>query len=145
MLIVIVIIGILVTALLPRLTWAQAKARNTARKIDLNQLTTALNAYQVDYGKFPPSLDDLKGTYIKDVPQDAGSKKWCSSAPEWSYYYKTIWDNDNGFVLQAELEQEGVNAQANFWGDCADEGVTLEDCKWGACKDMENPKYVIIQ
>lgn len=74
MLIVIVIIGILAAALLPKFAGAQAKARNTARKADLNQLTTALNAYQVDYGQFPASLDDLKGTYIKDVPKDAGGK-----------------------------------------------------------------------
>lgn len=145
MLIVIVIIGILAAALLPRLTWAQAKARNTARKADLNQLTTALNAYQVDYGKFPSWLEELKGAYIKDVPQDAWGKKWCSSASEGSYYYKTIWDEANGFVLQASLEKEWVNAQANFAWDCADEWASLEDCKWGACKDMDSPKYVIIQ
>jgi type II secretory pathway pseudopilin PulG len=38
MLIVIVIIGILAAALIPRLTGAQAQARDTARLADLNQL-----------------------------------------------------------------------------------------------------------
>lgn len=144
MLIVIVIIGILAAALLPRLTGAQAKARNTARKADLNQLTTALNAYQVDYGKFPSSLEELKGTYIKDVPKDAGGKKWCGSASEWSYYYNQVGEGE-WFVLQAALEVEWVNAQANFGWDCAGEDVQLEDCRWGACKEMDSPKYVIIQ
>lgn len=46
MLIVIVIIGILAAALIPRLTGAQAKARNTARKADLSQINTAIMAYQ---------------------------------------------------------------------------------------------------
>ena len=45
MLIVVVIIGILASALLPRLQGAQASARDTARKSDLSQLGSALVSY----------------------------------------------------------------------------------------------------
>lgn len=53
LLIVIVIIGILAVALIPRLTWAQARARNTARMADLRQIQAALALYNADTGKYP--------------------------------------------------------------------------------------------
>jgi prepilin-type N-terminal cleavage/methylation domain-containing protein len=45
LLIVIVIIGILAVALIPRLTGAQATARDTARKATLQQVATIISAY----------------------------------------------------------------------------------------------------
>jgi general secretion pathway protein G len=55
MLIVIVIIGVLATALIPRLTQVQGRARDTARKTGLQQILTALVTYQSDYGQYPGS------------------------------------------------------------------------------------------
>jgi len=46
MLIVIVIIGILAAALIPRLTSARGRANDVARKADLQQIATALISYQ---------------------------------------------------------------------------------------------------
>jgi prepilin-type N-terminal cleavage/methylation domain-containing protein len=45
LLIVIVIIGILAVALIPRLTGAQASARDTARKATLQQVATIISSY----------------------------------------------------------------------------------------------------
>jgi prepilin-type N-terminal cleavage/methylation domain-containing protein len=53
MLIVIVIIGILAAALIPRLSSARGRANDTARKADLQQVASALVAYQIDHGTFP--------------------------------------------------------------------------------------------
>jgi type II secretion system protein G len=53
MLIVIVIIGLLSRALIPRLTSARARANDTARKADLRQIATALTMYQMDKGNYP--------------------------------------------------------------------------------------------
>jgi type II secretion system protein G len=53
MLIVIIIIGILAAALLPRLMSARGKANDTARKADLNQVAAAIISYQMDAGSFP--------------------------------------------------------------------------------------------
>lgn len=55
MLIVIVIIGILAAALVPRLQDVQARARDTKRKADLRSIDTALQIYQSDNGQYPPS------------------------------------------------------------------------------------------
>ena len=53
MLIVIVIIGILAAALVPRLQSVQSRARDTKRKTDLSQIVTAMEIYRVDNGKYP--------------------------------------------------------------------------------------------
>jgi len=60
LLIVIVIIGILAVALIPRLTGLQARARDTVRIADITTLRTAITAYTVDNnGKVPPSVGSL--------------------------------------------------------------------------------------
>jgi type II secretory pathway pseudopilin PulG len=56
MLIVIVIIGILVAALVPRFAGSQSQARDTARQSNLSQISTALALYANDYGTFPNSV-----------------------------------------------------------------------------------------
>ena len=53
MLIVIVIIGILAAALIPRLASARGRANDVARKADLSQVAGALVSYQIDRGTFP--------------------------------------------------------------------------------------------
>ncbi len=53
MLIVIVIIGILAAALVPRLTSVQGRARDTKRKADLRQIAQALEIYKGDNSKYP--------------------------------------------------------------------------------------------
>ena len=70
MLIVVVIIGILASAILPKLQGAQGSARDTARKSDLSQLGTALVAYVNNRGEFP------KGS------KPAASTPWAKPASE---------------------------------------------------------------
>lgn len=53
MLIVVVIIGILSAALLPRLQGAQSSARDAARRSDLNQLGSAILSYYNNRGEYP--------------------------------------------------------------------------------------------
>ena len=53
MLIVIVIIGILAAALVPRLQAVQGRARDTKRKADLRTIYNALEIYVLDNGKYP--------------------------------------------------------------------------------------------
>lgn len=52
MLIVVVIIGILAAALIPRLQTVQARARDTKRKADVTQIGSALAVYGSDNGNF---------------------------------------------------------------------------------------------
>lgn len=147
-LIVIVIIGILTVALLPRITWAQAKARNVARKADLNQVATALAAYNGDNGSYPDALTALEtDSYLKSLPKDPGNKKACSST-EWDYNgyaYKRQWD---GYVLWAYIEKESGNASVNYVWDCPLSATPDTVCD-GKCDTSsagsDQLRYVIYQ
>lgn len=78
MLIVVVIIGILAAAILPRLTGAQAATRDTARRSALNQIAQGLELYNTSNGTYPSVitdagigtelLTDLKPDYMKSIP-----------------------------------------------------------------------------
>ena len=70
MLIVIVIIGILMAALIPRLSSARGRANDVARKSHLNQVATALISYQIDHGKFPVCPTPTKGCTLDDIKND---------------------------------------------------------------------------
>ena len=78
MLIVIVIIGVLAAALIPRLSSARGRANDVARKADLAQVAAALVSYQIDHGSFPDTAGGLSLTGIKDKLIGAGM----SSIPE---------------------------------------------------------------
>lgn len=56
LMIVIVILGILMGTILPRLTGAQSRARDTARIADLNNISQALEVYSSDFGEYPAAI-----------------------------------------------------------------------------------------
>jgi general secretion pathway protein G len=88
LLLVVVIIGILAAIVVPKLTGRSEDARISAAKGDLAAFRTALNAYEVDNGKFPqggqglaalvarpstpPEPKNWKGPYIDrtEIPND---------------------------------------------------------------------------
>ena len=81
-LLVVIIIGILVSLVAPRLAGRSEEARMQATKADINGgVSLALDLYEVDNGQFPDKLQDLiakpadaanwRGPYLKKgVPQD---------------------------------------------------------------------------
>ena len=73
MLIVVVIIGILAAAILPRLQGAQSSARDTARKSDLSQLGTALVAYVNNRGEFPKGTKSTSSEGTASTPSADGN------------------------------------------------------------------------
>ena len=64
MLIVVVIIGILSAALLPRLQGAQSSARDSARKSDLSQLGSAILSYYNNRWWYPRSWNSESDTWM---------------------------------------------------------------------------------
>lgn len=57
-LVVIVIIGILAALLIPAITGAVAKAKQTAIAMEIEQLSQALELYNSQYGDYPPDFSD---------------------------------------------------------------------------------------
>lgn len=98
LLIVIVIIGILAVALIPRLTALQWNARDTARTADIKTLSTALAMYAVDNGGNYPQFSQ---------PACIGASSWTKC---WPWYVQssgptswTMWwwnDSFNSLLLR---------------------------------------------
>lgn len=131
MLIVIVIIGILAAVLIPRMVWAQAKARNTSRMIAVQQISNWLIRYHGDEWQYT-TLDSLVPNYLKSLPKD----------PQNKLFVYTPGSDNLSFVLCAQLEKEWNNANANVnWPQTDMSFVEVTDTvtrKW-----MTNPHYCI--
>lgn len=59
LLLVLVILGTLAALVLPRFSGTSERARKTAAMTQISTFKTALNAYEVDNGSYPKSLQDL--------------------------------------------------------------------------------------
>lgn len=152
MLIVIVIIGILIAALMPRMQSAQWRARDVARKNDLAQIATAMVTSQQDKWEWPGmSADDevdpttavsvnsveelLLAAGLSAVPWDPLSSTvvnwlWESSSEAWQYLYMVT--NRNGtpnwwFILMAKTEIEWWSNYAICDGGSIAAGTDLRD------------------
>jgi type II secretory pathway pseudopilin PulG len=84
LLMVIVIIGILVTVLIPRFTSSRDKAYVAAMKSDLRNLATSEEAYYYDYSAYAPSLSLLSAynptSGVTVTINAAGVGGWSSTA-----------------------------------------------------------------
>ena len=157
MLIVIVIIGILAWALIPRLSSARWRANDTARKADLHQIAATLVAYQIDHGKFPndesaPTVrlisDGLNEAGMSSVPDDPINTRVFEALTDgieeiacytmddtndgWSYQYRTISKNGiakAGFALSAGVETA-------WWANRVHVDDT-DDCIWYSTNESE--------
>lgn len=125
MLIVIVIIGILAAALIPRLSSARGRANDVARKADLQQIAGALVSYQIDHGSFPATAgqlnwisDQLVTAWMSSIPSDPNKARSFAgiagtTIQSGQYWYTPIKKNgidNNGFVIMAGVETEwGAN------------------------------------
>lgn len=161
MLIVIVIIGILAAALIPRLTGAQGAARDTARYADLNQIGTALAMYSADNNGYPGSggtfadtLTDLvDGWYIKSLPKDpqgTNAVKWVSTAGQTNcqtpyaagqYVYTKLGNSNFALIANPETPKKSNRVlESTAWtaGDaaqwCLGANLTLQQVIASMCE-----------
>ena len=80
LMLVVTIIGILAALVIPKIVGRSEQARATAAHADISSIKTALDAFEVDNGFYPKSLQDLvtapsnaknwHGPYLEKVPQD---------------------------------------------------------------------------
>ncbi|HTP56807.1 MAG TPA: prepilin-type N-terminal cleavage/methylation domain-containing protein [Candidatus Paceibacterota bacterium] len=104
LLVVIAIIGVLATLVLLQLGTARARARDTKRITDVNQIRTAVEQYFEDNGgHYPASTDlsDLAPKYITRVPTD----------PLTGDPYNYAWSpdtNPTSYQIWATLEQSAA-------------------------------------
>lgn len=108
LLIVIVIIGILALLIIPNITSAPKKARDTQRKTDLRTVQKGLEEYFVSNNIYPDALVDLQaGTppIIKTVPTDP------KNSGVFVYTYTPDPSTHATYTLKACLENGSDNGQ----------------------------------
>jgi len=82
LMLVVIIIGVLIAMVMPRLAGRSEQAREMAAKADIeSNIAVALDMYELDTGTYPPDLDALmkrptpepphwRGPYLKKKPKD---------------------------------------------------------------------------
>ncbi len=129
MLIVIVIIGILAAALVPRLNSIQWRARDAKRKTDLSSIYNANEVYRLDNGVYANPGSDrwsyntpalwitwLAGTYMTSVPVDPVNNGPNNVTGQYTYRYRN-WDGTYGitsYALYAALENREDQARCQL-------------------------------
>ena len=123
MLIVVVIIGILAAAILPRLQGAQAATRDTSRKTALNQIAQGLELYNTSNGAYPEiktgndpykSTNEISGLvpdYMKSLPtapvKDEKVKAKINGGEKESsaWHFLVVKTGDDHIVLISKVEK----------------------------------------
>lgn len=120
-LLVVIIIGILVSLVAPRLAGRSEEARKQAAKADIDGgLALALDLFEVDNGRYPANLDDLvekpsdsqnwKGPYIKKgLPKDPWGGSYIYKMP--GSHNTTSYD----LYSQGADKQEGTQDDIVNW------------------------------
>ena len=117
LLIVIVIIAILALLILPNLTSAPKKARDTTRKTDITAIRKALEEYFVSNNVYPASstwqtdLSSGSAPLMKTVPTDP--------KPSWPAYTYTPANSNSTYTIAACLENDGDKGSDTYGGSQA--------------------------
>ena len=128
-LVVSAVLGVLLTSALLVINPTQQiqKSRDVTRQNDLQLLSNALDTYYHDNDCFPPDLNSLQDTYIKNIPEDpeTGGLGYVyqvdsSSCPQWGVLFAKL-KNKNANVISCALEKitdnclpEGYDAGYNY-------------------------------
>ncbi len=89
LMLVVIIIGVLVSMVAPRLVGRSEEARIAAAKADINaNISVALDLHELDNGKYPETLAGLlsktsagKGPYLKKEPFDPWGRRYMYKFP----------------------------------------------------------------
>ena len=148
LLVVIAIIGILASAALLALSRTQERARDSNRKSDLNQIRTALVAYQTDHSGFFPGSSaettatglvnastisqwiskELSGSLMPNDPQNSSGKNYryinnyTANGSTWA----SVTNDRKYFTIMAELEAPRELTGDHIWWHMSSQGTPLE-------------------
>ena len=152
LLIVITIIGILAAALLPSVLNAPARARDAARVADLSKISSALETYNADNGKYPdfkgcveaiPGLD--KYFSGGKAPLDP-SKLPVADCQTGGYYYCNLKGSLQTYIVAAKVERdESGNGDAADIDNLACDGTDTEPLPLTKPPKTGTGIYAIVQ
>lgn len=122
LMLVVIIIGVLVAMVMPRLVGRSEEARITAAKADINaNLALALDLFELDNGRYPTTQEGLnalknkpsaltnwKGPYIKKIPIDPWGQPY-------KYNFPGRHDNDYDLFSLGKDGTEGTSDDIGNW------------------------------
>ena len=111
LLIVIVIIAILALLIIPNITSAPKKARDTKRKTDITTLRKGLEEYFVNNNVYPNALSDLQAgsaPIVKTIPSDPKAG--------WPGYAYNPANSNSTYTISACLENDQDNGASTDTG-----------------------------
>ncbi len=147
LLVVIAIIGILASAALIALSRTQERARDSNRKSDLNQIRSALVAYQTDHnGYFPGGVSETTATGLVDaatmgqwIASELSGSAMLEDAQSGTQKYRYInnytkngssWasasNNRKYYTIMARLESPRDVTGDNVWWHVNSQGSSIE-------------------
>ena len=98
---VVAILGILVSVVLPRMTGRTKEARTQAARLQIENLSMALDAFEYDCGRYPSSSEGLEA--LRQAP--AGVRNW-----KGAYLKKSIpldpWNNAYVYAAPGRINQD---------------------------------------
>lgn len=119
---VVVIIGIMLTLVAPRITGKTKTAQNTAARRQIESFKASLQSYEMDTGDFPKSLQDLV-VKPSDVPDDKWNGPYLSSnaVPKdpWrhEYHYRSPGEHFKDYDIWSDGKdgQSGTEDDITSW------------------------------
>ncbi|MFQ5680783.1 MAG: type II secretion system major pseudopilin GspG [Candidatus Omnitrophota bacterium] len=109
LMLVVIIIGVLASLVVPRMTGKAEKARRVAAEADIKtNISAALDLYEMDVGNYPARLEDLAqpvsvsenwdGPYLRKISRDPWGRP---------YYYKSPGEYNRDYDL-ASFGKDGI-------------------------------------
>lgn len=112
---VVVIIGILLALVGPRLLGKSEKARETATRAQIENLSTAIKNFELDNGKLPKDLEELI--------EDTGKDSWDGPYLSREEIPTDAWGNEFQYKAPGENNKRGFD----LWSAGSDEEEDSED------------------
>ena len=123
LLLVLVILGILAALVLPRFSGRTEQARNTAANTQIATFKTALNAFEVDTGRYPKGRNGLQDLVVKPNEE----QNWHGPYLEGSIP-KDPWGND--YIYEAPGRNNTSSYDVSSMGPDAKAGTEDDITNW---------------
>jgi general secretion pathway protein G len=127
LLLVMVILTVLAAVVVPKFTKRSEQARITAANTDISNIDTALDAFEVDMGRYPTSAEGLKA--LVEQPTNTTTAKW-----KGPYIKRGIpsdpWGNQYFYVVPGQHNTSGYDLYS--YGPDGQEGGSDDINNWSA-------------
>lgn len=122
LMLVIIIIGILVSIVVPRLTGRTQRARIAAAKMTIENVSTALKAFELDLGRFPTAEEGLQALIVRPAalpPEEEWNGPYLEEEPLDPWKRRLIYKYPGEVSVDFDLVSMGPDGQEGGGDDIA--------------------------